>query len=99
MRPSASLELKFQFDRRRQSCSNAWESGNKLAILGPLLIIRVDLIGVEIGDANIAAGLTRFSCPIVIVSMANEQINFHDVAPALEFMCWVVVILIPFLRW
>lgn len=31
--------------------------------------------------------------------MANEQVNFHDVAPALEFLCWIVLLLIPFLRW
>lgn len=28
----------------------------------------------------------------------HESIRFHDLAPALEFMCWVMVILIPFLR-
>jgi hypothetical protein len=25
--------------------------------------------------------------------------HFRDLAPALEFMCWVVVVLIPLLRW
>jgi hypothetical protein len=33
-------------------------------------------------------------------SMSPERsMQFHDLAPALEFMCWVVVILIPLLRW
>jgi hypothetical protein len=29
----------------------------------------------------------------------SETVQFHDVAPALEFMCWTVVALTPFLRW
>jgi hypothetical protein len=28
----------------------------------------------------------------------NLSIRFRDIAPALEFMCWVVVILAPLLR-
>jgi hypothetical protein len=27
------------------------------------------------------------------------SVYFRDLAPALEFMCWVVLILIPLLRW
>lgn len=30
---------------------------------------------------------------------AEEEIHFADLAPALEFMCWTVVALAPFLRW
>ena len=29
----------------------------------------------------------------------EEPIYFRDVAPAIEFCCWVVVLLAPFLRW
>jgi len=29
----------------------------------------------------------------------NEEIAFSDISPAIEFMCWVVVCLAPFLRW
>ena len=29
----------------------------------------------------------------------GEGISFDDSAPALEFVCWVVVALCPFLRW
>jgi len=28
-----------------------------------------------------------------------EEITFSDISPAIEFMCWVVVCLAPFLRW
>lgn len=28
----------------------------------------------------------------------DPEIRFCDVAPAIEFMCWVVVVLAPFLR-
>ncbi len=30
---------------------------------------------------------------------AESPIYFRDVAPAIEFSCWVVVALAPFLRW
>ena len=30
---------------------------------------------------------------------AEEPICFRDLAPAIEFCCWVVVALAPFLRW
>lgn len=29
----------------------------------------------------------------------SEKIHFRDVAPAIEFVCWVVVALAPLLRW
>jgi hypothetical protein len=29
----------------------------------------------------------------------EAPVHFRDVAPALEFMCWVAVLLVPFLRW
>ncbi len=29
----------------------------------------------------------------------DEPIPFHALAPAIEFCCWVVVALCPFLRW
>lgn len=30
----------------------------------------------------------------------NEpDVHFHQLAPAIEFMCWVVVVLAPLLRW
>lgn len=29
----------------------------------------------------------------------TEEITLSDVSPAIEFMCWVVVLLAPFLRW
>jgi hypothetical protein len=29
----------------------------------------------------------------------EQDVRFIDAAPALEFMCWVVVALAPFLRW
>lgn len=28
-----------------------------------------------------------------------DDIHFRDVAPAMEFVCWVVVLLAPLLRW
>lgn len=28
-----------------------------------------------------------------------ENIHFCDIAPAIEFVCWVVVLLAPLLRW
>ena len=28
-----------------------------------------------------------------------EDIHFRDIAPAIEFVCWVVVVLVPLLRW
>lgn len=28
----------------------------------------------------------------------NPNIRFREVAPAMEFMCWVVVLLVPLLR-
>lgn len=28
----------------------------------------------------------------------SEEIHFHDIAPAIEFACWVVVVLCPLLR-
>ena len=28
-----------------------------------------------------------------------ENIRFSDISPAMEFACWVVVCLAPFLRW
>ena len=28
----------------------------------------------------------------------ETPVHFRDIAPALEFMCWVVVLLVPFLR-
>jgi hypothetical protein len=28
-----------------------------------------------------------------------EEIHFRDVVPALEFVCWTVVLLAPILRW
>jgi hypothetical protein len=30
---------------------------------------------------------------------SGESVRFRDVAPAIEFMCWVVVVLAPILRW
>ena len=33
------------------------------------------------------------------IMMPEEPIGFAAVAPALEFICWVLVMLIPFLRW
>lgn len=30
---------------------------------------------------------------------SEEEIHFANLAPALEFMCWTVVALAPFLRW
>ena len=35
----------------------------------------------------------------VEITMREEPISFGAVAPALEFICWIIVILIPFLRW
>jgi hypothetical protein len=32
------------------------------------------------------------------MSEENPEIRFRDVAPALEFMCWVVALLAPLLR-
>jgi hypothetical protein len=29
----------------------------------------------------------------------EKEVRFRDVAPAIEFACWVVVALAPFLRW
>lgn len=29
---------------------------------------------------------------------SSEDIHFRDIAPALEFICWVIVALAPFLR-
>jgi hypothetical protein len=29
----------------------------------------------------------------------DERVSFHEVAPAAEFACWIVVALAPFLRW
>jgi hypothetical protein len=29
----------------------------------------------------------------------GDEIRFRDAAPALEFMCWTVLALAPFLRW
>jgi hypothetical protein len=29
----------------------------------------------------------------------SEALRFRDVAPAIEFVCWVVVVLAPILRW
>jgi hypothetical protein len=29
----------------------------------------------------------------------DKDVRFRDVAPAIEFACWVVVALAPFLRW
>jgi len=31
--------------------------------------------------------------------LAAETIHFHDLSPAIEFACWVVVALAPLLRW
>ncbi len=28
-----------------------------------------------------------------------DDIHFHDIAPAIEFVCWSVVVLAPLLRW
>ena len=28
-----------------------------------------------------------------------QDIHFRDIAPAIEFVCWVVVVLAPILRW
>jgi hypothetical protein len=28
-----------------------------------------------------------------------NDICFHDIAPAVEFVCWIVVLLAPLLRW
>jgi len=33
------------------------------------------------------------------VEQDAEEITFSDISPAIEFMCWVVVFLSPFLRW
>ena len=33
------------------------------------------------------------------ITMSEEHISFGAVAPALEFMCWIIVLLVPFLRW
>jgi len=33
------------------------------------------------------------------IDQNTEEITFSDISPALEFMCWVVVLLAPFLRW
>jgi len=33
------------------------------------------------------------------VKQETEEIAFSDISPAIEFMCWVVVCLSPFLRW
>ncbi|MEX2316627.1 MAG: hypothetical protein WD669_05710 [Pirellulales bacterium] len=29
----------------------------------------------------------------------EESVRFRDVAPAIEFMCWVTLLLTPILRW
>jgi len=29
----------------------------------------------------------------------DEEISFAELAPAIEFMCWTIVALAPFLRW
>lgn len=28
-----------------------------------------------------------------------DDIKFHDISPAIEFVCWVVVCISPLLRW
>ncbi len=28
-----------------------------------------------------------------------DDISFSDLSPAIEFVCWIVVLLAPFLRW
>lgn len=28
-----------------------------------------------------------------------KEVHFRDVAPAIEFVCWVVAVLVPLLRW
>ncbi|MCF6286897.1 MAG: hypothetical protein L3K26_17165 [Candidatus Hydrogenedentes bacterium] len=33
------------------------------------------------------------------IDQDTEEITFLDISPALEFVCWVVVCLAPFLRW
>ncbi len=33
------------------------------------------------------------------INPETEEITFSDISPALEFVCWVVVCLAPFLRW
>jgi hypothetical protein len=38
-------------------------------------------------DENVACGASE------------EAISFRDAAPAIEFACWVIVVLAPFLRW
>lgn len=30
---------------------------------------------------------------------STEEIKFSEISPAIEFMCWVAVVLAPFLRW
>lgn len=30
---------------------------------------------------------------------SSSEIHFRDIAPAIEFVCWVVVLLAPVLRW
>jgi hypothetical protein len=29
----------------------------------------------------------------------SEEIHFRDLAPAIEFVCWLAVVLLPVLRW
>jgi hypothetical protein len=29
---------------------------------------------------------------------SSDEIHFHDIAPAIEFVCWIVIALCPFLR-
>jgi hypothetical protein len=29
----------------------------------------------------------------------SKETHFRDIAPAIEFVCWVVVVLAPVLRW
>lgn len=29
----------------------------------------------------------------------SDGLHFRDIAPTIEFVCWVVVVLAPFLRW
>jgi hypothetical protein len=31
-------------------------------------------------------------------SESSQEIHFRDVAPAIEFVCWVIVVLAPLLR-
>ena len=42
---------------------------------------------------------TRMSTTDKPTDQVAEEITFADISPAIEFICWVVVFLAPFLRW